>query len=141
VPHQAAGPAPGQLGHVGVLLLREHGGAGGPGVVEDEEPELLARPQHHLLAQPAQVDAQEGQREQRFGHEVAIRHGVEAVLEGGGEAEVGRHPHRVERQGGAGQRARAQGADVEPPAGVEQSLDVAAEGPAVGQQVVGQQHR
>ena len=45
----------------------------------------------------------------------------------------------VERQRRAGQRAGAERRHVEPAAAVEQAVDVAGEGPAVGEQVVGEQ--
>ena len=87
VADEAAGLAPGQLGDVGVLLLRQHRGAGGEGVVEAGEAELLARPQHPLLAQARQVHAEQAEVEQRLGDEVAVADGVEGVLEHGGEAQ------------------------------------------------------
>ena len=55
--------------------------AGGVGVVEPDEPELLGRPQHDLLADPRQVDADQREREQRLGDEVAVARGVEGVVE------------------------------------------------------------
>ena len=86
VADQAPGLAPGQLGHVGVLLLGQHRAARGPGVGQAQEAELGARPQHDLLADAGQVDAEQGQVEQRLGHEVAVADRVEGVLEGAGEA-------------------------------------------------------
>ena len=139
VADEAARLAPGQLGHVGVLLLRHHRAAGGVGVREAAEAELLAAPQHQLLADAGQVHAEQGEREEGLGHEVPVAHGVEGVVEGGGEAEVGGHPGRVEGQRRARQRAGTQGRHVEPSTAVEQPVDVAGQGPAVGQQVVGEQ--
>ena len=107
--HETAGLSPQQLGHVGVLLLREHGAAGGEGVVEMDETELLGRPQRQLLAQPGEVDAQEGQVEERLGHEVPVADGVQGVLEPAGEAQVGSHRVGIEVERGAGQGARPQG--------------------------------
>ena len=72
VADQAARLAAGELGDVGVLLLRHHRRPGGVGVVEAGEAELLARPQHPLLAEPGEVDADEGEVEQRLGDEVAV---------------------------------------------------------------------
>ena len=138
VTDQAAGLAAGQLGDVGVLLLREHRAAGGVGVGEAGEAELLGGPQDDLLADPAEVDADQGQREQGLRHEVAVGHRVQAVLEARREPEVLGHAGRVEGQRGSGQRARAQRRHVETPAAVDQPVDVAGQGPAVGQEVVGQ---
>ena len=47
----------------------------------------------------------------------------------------------VERQRRAGQRAGAERGDVEAVDGGDEPVDVAGQRPAVGQQVVGQQHR
>ncbi len=105
------------------------------------KPNSSRRPQHHLLADAAEVDPEERQGEERLGHEVPVGHGVEAVLERTGEAEVGGDADGVEGQGGAGERAGAEGADVEAAAGVQQAVEVPSEGPPVGQEVVGQQHR
>ena len=60
VADQPAGLAPGQLGDVGVLLLRQHRRSGGIGVVEPNEPELVGRPQDHLLAHARQVHRRAG---------------------------------------------------------------------------------
>jgi hypothetical protein len=87
------------------------------------------------------VQADHREREERLGDEVAIRHGVEAVLEARREVQVVGHAVRVERDGRAGQRARAQRRDIGPCPGVEQAVDVAGQGPTVGEEVVGQGHR
>ena len=87
------------------------------------------------------MDAEQGQVEEGLGHEVAVGDGVEGVLEAAGEAEVGGHAVGVERQRRAGQRPGPEGAHVEADDGVQQPVDVAGEGPAVGQEVVGEQHR
>ncbi len=100
---EAAGLAPRQLGDVGILLLRQHRRARRVGVVEPYEPELIARPQHDLLADAGEVYGQQRESEERLGDEVAIGDGVEAVLEAGGEAQVGRSAVGVQGQRGAGQ--------------------------------------
>ena len=129
-----------QFGDVGVLLLGQHRAARGVGIVELEEPELLGRPQHDLLTQPRQVHAQEGQIEQGLGDEVTIADGVQRVLEPGREAQVLGDLFGVEGERRPGEGAGAQRGDVEAPPGVEDPVDVAAEGPGVGQQVVSQEH-
>ena len=60
------------------------------------------------------MDAEQGQVEQGLGHEVAVAHGVERVLEAAGEAEVGGDAVGVERQRRAGQGAGAERRHVEP---------------------------
>jgi hypothetical protein len=87
------------------------------------------------------VDGQQAEGEQRVGHEVAVAHGVEAVVERGRETQLDGGEARVEGQRRAGQGAGAQRRHVGPPAGVDQPVDVAGQRPAVGQQVVSQQHR
>ena len=56
-----------------------------------------------LLADARQVHAEERQVEEGLGHEVAVGHRVERVLEPPGESEVGPGSVGVERQGRAGQ--------------------------------------
>ena len=139
VADQPARLAARQLGDVGVLLLGQHRAPRGIGVVEDHEAELLARPQHELLAQARQVHAQQGQVEQGLGHEVAIGHGVERVLEAAREAELLGDELGVERQRRARQRPGAQGAHVHAHHAEQQAVDVARQRPAVGEQVMGEQ--
>ena len=98
----------GELGDVGVLLLRQHRRAGRVGVGEADEPELLRRPQHDLFADPRQMQLRHRRDEQRFGDEVAVGDRVERVLEPASEAELGGDEGRVERQARTGERARAQ---------------------------------
>ena len=112
VPDEPPGLAPGQLGDVGVLLLGQHRAAGGVGVGERAEPELLGRPQHDLLAHPGEVHAEQREVEQGLGHEVPVGHRVEGVLEPAVEAEVLGHEVRVERERGAGQRAGARAGET-----------------------------
>ncbi len=100
--------AAGQLGHVGVLLLRQHRAAGGVRVVERAEAELLGRPEHDLLPHPGQVHAEQGDVEEGLRHEVAVGHRVEGVLEAAVEAELRRDVVGVERQRRPGQRARTE---------------------------------
>ncbi len=83
----------------------------------------------------------QGQVEEGLGHEVAVGHGVEGVLEPAGEPEVLGHTVRVEGQGRAGQGPGPEGRDVEPVDGGHQPVDVPGQGPPVGQQVMGQQDR
>ena len=106
-----------------------------------QEPELLGRPQHDLLAQAGQVDAEQGEVEERLGHEVAVGDGVEGVVEPGREAQLGRHPVGVEGQRRARQGAGAERRHVQASACAGQAVDVPGQRPAVGQQVVGQQDR
>ena len=103
---EAAGFAPGQLRDVRVLLLGQHGAAGGVRVAQPAEAELFARPQHDLLADARQVHPEQGQIEQRLGHEVAVGDRVEGVLEASGEPQLGGHAVRVEFEGRAGQSSR-----------------------------------
>ena len=87
------------------------------------------------------MHADQGQVEEGLGHEVAVGHGIERVLEAPVEAELGRHIVGIERERRAGQRSRTQRGDVEPVDRGQQPVDVAGQCPPVGQQVVGQQHR
>ncbi len=87
------------------------------------------------------MHADEGEIEEGLGHEVAIGHGIEAVVERGGEAEVGRRAMRIERQRRAREGAGTQRRHVEAVDRGEKAIDVAGQRPPMGQQVVGQQDR
>ncbi len=87
------------------------------------------------------MHAEQGDVEQRLGHEVAVRDGVERVLEPAVEAELGRHEVGVEREGRTGQRPGPQRRDVQPVHRDQEPVDVAGQGPTVGQEVMGQEHR
>ena len=89
---------------------------------------------------PREVHPEQGQVEQRLGHEVAVGHRIERVLEAAVEPELGRDVVGVERQRGTGERAGAEGRGVEAVDGGEHPVDVAGERPPVRQQVVRQQH-
>ena len=73
VADQPAGLAPRQLGDVRVLLLRHDRGAGGVGVVQRGEAELLGRPEDHLLGDPGEVHPDHRGDEAELGDEVARR--------------------------------------------------------------------
>ena len=133
--------APRQLGDVGVLLLRQHRRARRVGVGQADEAELLGRPHHDLLADAAQVQRDHREVEQDLGHEIAVADGVERVGERGGEPQALGVGDRVDGEAGAGERPRTERRHVEPTMGVDEAIEIAAERPEVGQQVVAQQHR
>src|SRR3546814_1687106 len=91
------------------------------------EAELVARPEHDLLADARQVDAEQGEREERLGDEVSVGDGVEAVLEAAGEAEVGGDAVGVERDRRARQGASAERRHVGAATGVDDAVDVRSE--------------
>ena len=81
----------------------------------------------------------QGADEEQLGHEVAIGDGVERVLERASEPEGGGHAAGVERQRRAGQRPGPEWRHVGPVQGVGQPVDVAGQGPEVGQEMVGEE--
>src|SRR5690606_24787555 len=108
VADEPAGLAAGQLGDVRVLLLRHDRRAGGEGVVQGHEGELLRVPDDDLLGDPGDVHADHRGDEGELGDEVAGGGAVDgvgraAVL----EAQVRGDRLRVQAQGGAGQGAGA----------------------------------
>ena len=142
VADQPAGPAPGQLGDVGVLLLGEHRAAGGVGVGQ-------ARRSRTPRSTTARSPPRAGTGARRSGP--------------GRTGPRPRSPGRTRRRGSsrtgpakpssAATRSGSSGSD-EPasapaPSGetssrrrvLEQPVDVPGQRPAVGQQMVGQQHR
>ena len=106
------------------------------------KPNSSLRPQHDLLAEPRQVHLRERGDEQRLGHEVAVRHRVERVVEAAGEPELGRGAVGIEREARARPAHRHRAATRRPaPSASRQPVDVAGERPEVRQEVVGEQHR
>ena len=79
--------------------------------------------------------------EQRLGHEVAIRHRIERVLERAREPELVRDELRVEREAGPGERTRAERRHVDPLEAVAPAVEIPAERPEVREQMVREQHR
>ena len=141
VADQPARLAARELGDVGVLLLRQHRRAGRVRVGEPDEPELLGRPQHDLLADAREVHLRQRRDEQRLGDEVAVGDRVERVLERRREAELGRDERGIERQARAGERARAERRHVGALEAVAPAVDIARQRPEVREQVVREQHR
>ena len=142
VADQPAGLAAGQLGDVGVLLLRHDARPGRPGVGQPGEAELVGDPQDHVLAQPGQVDADLRQHVRGLGDQIAGGGAVDRVGHAGREARARRPPSSGSKpERGAGQRRRTVRADRQPPVQVADPVEVAQQRPGVGQQVVGQQHR
>ena len=87
------------------------------------------------------MDTDQGQVEQRLGHEVAVGDGVEEFSNRAAKPSSPATQVGVERQRRPGQRAGPERRHVEAPPGGDQPVDVAGQRPAVGQQVVGQQDR
>ena len=130
-----------QLGDVGVLLLRQHRRPGRERVGELHEAELLARPQHDLLADAREVHLGERGGEQRLRHEVAVRDRVERVLEPVREAERVGDVVGIERQARAGERAGPQRRHIGARDDALPAFDVAAERPQVREQMMREEHR
>ena len=99
VADQPPGLAAGQLGDVGVLLLRHDRGAGRPGVVERRPAELPRGPQADLLAEAGQVHADHRGDEEELGDEVAVADRVDGVGDRRVEAQLGGDRVRVQRRG------------------------------------------
>ena len=133
-----AHPAPGQLEHVGILLLRHQRGTGGVGVGQLGETELRGGPEHDLLGQPGEMDHEQRAGRDQLHGEVAVGDGIQAV--GAERREVERAPGAgaVDGQRGAGQRPAAERQHVAAAVAVAQPFGVALEHLDVGQQVVGE---
>ncbi len=141
VADEPAGLAAGQLGDVGVLLLRHDRRPGRPGVVEARPAELGRRPEHDLLPQPGEVDAEQRGGEAELRGEVAVADRVDRVVRGPVEAELGGDRVGVQRQRRAGERAGAEGLTA---ARLSQSCSRStsrASGVRVREQLVGDEHR
>ena len=133
---QAGGFAAGELGEVGVLLLRHGGAAGGEGFGEVDEAELGGGVEGELFGEARDVEAEGGGGLREVEHEVAVGGGVHAVGGGGGEAEGVGGDGAVEREGGAGDGSAAERAEVHAGAGVGEAGEVALEHGDVGEEPV-----
>jgi hypothetical protein len=83
----------------------------------------------------------ERQVEHRLRHEVPVGDGVERVVEAGRETEIDGRPVRIERQGRTCEGSRSERGHVEAGPRLRKSLHVPGEGPAVGEEVVGEEDR
>ena len=108
---QPGGFAAGELGEVGVLLLRHRGGAGGEGLGEFDEVEFRGGVEGDLFGEARDVQAERGGGLREVEHEVAVGGGVHAVGCGRGEAECFGGDGAVERERGAGDGSAAEWAD------------------------------
>ena len=79
IANQTAALAAHQLGEIGVLLLRHHAAARGPGIVHLDIAEFGRGPQHQFLRQAREVDAAQRCAGHELDGEIPIRHGVDAV--------------------------------------------------------------
>ena len=87
------------------------------------------------------MHGEQRRRRAKFHHKVAVAHRVHRILGQTVKAEQPRHHLAVQRQGGTGQRAAAEGADVRAPVAVEQPALVALQHFDVGQQMMRQINR
>ena len=137
----AAGLAARQLGHVGVLLLRHDRRAGAEAVGELDEAEVLAHPEHQLLAEARDVHHAQAGRGGELDREVAVADRVDAVAADLGHAERLGHHLAVERVAGAGERGGAERQAIGAGVDLGHALGVAREHLDVGQQVMRERHR
>ena len=134
-----AGLAPDQLRHVGVLLLRHDGGAGGVCVRELHKVELPAGPEDDLLAEAGEVHHNGRQGRQQLHAEVPVGDGVDAVAAGAVKAQGGGGHFPVRGVGGARQGAGPQRGFVHAPGGILKAGDIPGEHHAVGQKLLGEE--
>ena len=76
--------------------------------------------------------------EQGFDDEIPVGHGVHAVVECAVHVQLAGHGCGIERVGRPGEGGRAEGADAGALFAVGHALDVAAEHPGIGEQVMGE---
>ncbi len=113
---------------------------GGPGVVQADEAELLAREHHDLLPDAREVHREQGKVEQRLRDEVTVADGVEGVLETPPEPQLVGDKVRIDPERRSRERAGTEGRHVHSPPGREHPVGVTGECPAMGQQMVRKQH-
>ena len=136
VPEHAARLAARELGHVRVLLLRHHRGAGAEPVGQGDESEARAHPQHQFLRKPRQMHHRDRGAGTEFDREITIRHGIDGIVTKAVEGQVACHLLAPDGEGRAGQGARAQWQAVQALSRIPQALGIAIEHLAVGEQVM-----
>ena len=143
--HQVADHAPAlaahQFRHVRVLLLRHDRAAGAEAVRDAHEAEARAHPEDQFLGEARQVHHDERGAGGELDREVAVGDRVQRVRRDVLEAQLARDPLAVDREGGAGERRRAQRQHVHAPAAVGEPRAVALEHRRVGEQVVAEGDR
>jgi hypothetical protein len=120
VPHHSTVLSPGELGHVGVLLLRHDRRPGAEAVWQADEAHARIHPQNQFFAQPRQMNHEQGAKGAELDREIAIRHGVQRVARDRREAKFARHPLAVDRKRRAGECGGAQREHVHARAAVGQ---------------------
>ena len=140
-PVDPAGLAADQLADVGILLLGHDAGARRIGVIHLHEPVFIGIPQDHLLGEAGQVHHDQGQVRQEFDHVVPVGDRVHTVEGRSPETQLPGGELPVQGIGGAGQGARAQGAQVKPLPAVADPLHIPFEHLKIGAQMVGQGDR
>ena len=126
------GVTSGVSGTVGVGFGVSVGGC----VVEGDEAELLGRPQDDVLGDPGQVHPDHRGDEGELRCDVPGGRAVDGVLHRSAEAEVGSHRTRVKTQRRPGESTRPIGGGVGASIPVAEPIDIADQGPHVGQEMV-----
>ena len=94
-----------------------------------------------LFGQAAEVGLQQRGPEQQLGHEIAVRHRVQAVFANRWEAQFGSQEVAVNGQRIAGQSARAQRQHGDALFQIFQPLPISLQHPEVAHQPVAEEHR
>ena len=140
----AGGFATGEFGDVGVLLLGHEGGTGGVGIGDLDEIKFTAGPEDEVLGEAGNMHGENGGGGGEFEGEIAVADGVHGVLGelraafGIDEAKQFGDQFAVEGQGGPGDGAAAEGADIHAGMAIPEAFAVALEHLDVGEEMVGE---
>ena len=124
--------------------MRHERGAGGVGVADSDQAELGTAPEDQVFGQARDVQSQEGAGCAEFDCEVAVAHGVHRILGYDWpallveEAKEPRDHFAVESQRGTGNRAAAEGTDVDTTKSIDEPLLVALQHLDVCEEMMGE---
>ena len=108
----AAGFAADQFPGVGIFLLRHQAAAGGVFVRQFDEAEFGRSEKDHVFGEAREMHGERRESEKKFEREVAVADGVKAIRRDARKSQIARQRFAIERKRAAGQRARAERADI-----------------------------
>ena len=141
MPVYPAGFAAGELGHVGIFLLRHNAGAGAKLIRELDKAKTRAHPQDQFFRQPRNVGHDQRGSSAEFDGEIPIGHRIQRILANGVESQFLGDELAINRIAGSGQSGGAQRQTVDPLAAIGQPANIPLQHLKIGHEVMAKRHR